>query len=50
MDLTTWDIYFAGLVAMTLHPGFQRPDVKKPSIFECANIADEMLKEKSCRG
>ncbi len=43
-DKTAWDIYFAGLVAMTIHPGFQRPDTVKPTLEQCAEMADQMLK------
>ncbi len=43
-DKMAWDMYFAGLVSMTLHPGFNKPNTPKPTIEECAEIADEMLK------
>ena len=41
--MNTWEIYFASLVAMTWHPGYSREDTKKPSIQECAAVADEMM-------
>ncbi len=46
-----FDIYYAGLVAMTLHPGFNRPDTITPTIRECANIALAMIEEREkCLG
>ncbi len=38
-----WDIYYASLVAMTLHPGYNRPDTRKPTLEHCAKIADQMV-------
>jgi len=49
MDLEIWDLYFAGLVAMSLHPGFSRPDTEEITIQDCADIADEMMKEREKR-
>jgi len=40
--MSPWEIYFASLVAMTLHPGYTREGTKKPSLTDCARIADEM--------
>ncbi len=44
MSITVWDIYFANLVAMQEHPGYNRENATKRTLEECAEIADEMLK------
>ena len=44
--MNTWEIYFASLVAMTLHPGYTRPETPRPSLDELAELADEMMKYK----
>ncbi len=38
-----WDIYFAGLVHMTMHPGYQKPGQIRPSLEDMATLADKML-------
>lgn len=43
MQTTTWDIYFASLVAMTLHPGAGRGDHYQLSLTDCAQLADQMM-------
>lgn len=43
-DKNIWCIYFASLTAMTLHPGYQRPDTEELSMKIIANLADDMLK------
>lgn len=42
------DVYFASLVAMTLHPGYTRGDAIRPGLEECLALSVEMveLKEK----
>ena len=49
--MEVWDIYFSGLVGWSWHPGYLKGDVR-PSIEDCADIADEMMKvrEKRCLG
>ena len=49
MDITVWDMYFAGIVSMATHPGFNKPDTEHMSIRECAIIADLMMDERDQR-
>ncbi len=42
-DLEIFDLYFASLVAMTLHPGFTKKETQTPTINDCAAIALTML-------
>lgn len=46
-----WDVYFATLVGMILHPGYQREGTQKLTIEDCAKLADQMyaLREKKCQ-
>ncbi len=41
-----WDIFFAGVVSINLHPGTTRDKAQPRSIEECAQIADQMLAER----
>ncbi len=40
-----WDLYFASLVAFTIHPGYNRP----PTVKKLAKKADEMIVERRKR-
>ena len=48
-DKASWDLYFAGIVGWTLHPGYLRENAERPNLEECAKLADEMLKIKQER-
>ncbi len=41
-----WDMYFCGLVSMTIHPGFNQPGTPTFTLTELAKIADQMIEER----
>ncbi len=44
MQLGVFDIYFATLVGMAIHPGYSRDNVTQPSLEDCAKTAMDMIK------
>jgi len=43
---TQYLIIYAGLIAMTVHPGYNRPDTKKPSLETLAQLAHAAMSAK----
>lgn len=41
--MEVFDLYFASVVAMTIHPGFNKPDTHKPTLNELAELAAQMI-------
>lgn len=48
-ERAAWDSYFAEVTGWTHHPGYYRENATKPTLAECAKIADEMLAERRRR-
>jgi len=42
-DQAVWDDFFCTLVGWAEHPGYYRENATKPTLGECANLADEMM-------
>jgi len=41
-----WDMYFASIVSMSIHPGTNRENAIKRSVEQCARLADEMMEQR----
>ena len=41
--MSPWDLYFAGFAAMLLHPGYTREGTERPTLEDCADLADLMV-------
>lgn len=48
-ELIVWDMYFAAICSMAVHPGYNRPDTEPLNIQQCGVIADAMLAERNKR-
>jgi hypothetical protein len=46
---TVWDLYFAQVVGMNLHPGTTRDNAREMTLEECADLVDKMLEVRKCR-
>jgi hypothetical protein len=44
MELDVFDMYFISLASMAMHPGYNRENVTQPTMEECAEQAQEMMK------
>ena len=44
-----WDMYYTGVVSISLHPGAMRDKAIPRTLKQCAELADEMLHERDVR-
>ena len=42
-EKVAWIEYFSCVVGWTFHPGYYRENATKPTLEQCADVADEML-------
>ncbi len=49
MRRAAWDMYLAGVMSISMHPGTTRDEAKPKTVQECADIADAMLRERDER-
>lgn len=48
-DIVAWDMFACAALTMALHPGTTRDGVKRPTMEEIADIADQLFIERSKR-
>jgi hypothetical protein len=41
--MEVFDMYFATVVGMAIHPGYSRDNVKQLTLEECAEVASKMV-------
>lgn len=49
MRRSAWDMYYSSVVSMSLHPGTTRDSTIPRDRAQCADIADEMMRERDAR-
>lgn len=49
MRRAAWDMYFAGVVSISMHPGTSRDAAIPRTVEACAEIADAMLLQRDER-
>jgi hypothetical protein len=42
-EQAVWDDFYGTLVGWTYHPGYYRENATKPTLHDCAEMADEMM-------
>lgn len=49
MRMAAWDMYAAGILSISLHPGTTRDKQKPMTVEEVAELADKLLQERDKR-